>query len=829
MMEANFSTQAGNQSKAAEIHRATPLPNVCKKGEGSIDPEACKDSNRKVLQRLHTRTIHRAIAFHRFSLFVSFINTIHQKLINHSQTKADRSHHQGRLSTMKLPLSLLSLLLPTALATSTPLTLTTHSTIYESDQSSASALFDIKAKTDLIIYGLDINLATSTSQSILVYTKSGSFSGYEYDESAWDLVLNSTIVGSGADNPTSVLMEGWNPVIVPNGEKQSFYIMMEKAVIRYSMYEAGVDRMYYINHDLIVYGKGCAKRMGWDGGLVCYRTFNGGVLYAKGTEAVEVMAGNIVGLPTVSPTVVSAVICCWPLVCEIYATLTSHYNTHHFHSIQSAVPTPSPTKMPTMKPTTQSPTASPTTAPTKNPTRKPTTMPTLSPQINTLAYTSTFNSSVTYSGVMYDIVAKRDISIKGLGINTYWTDDLQVQIWSKRGSYQGYDRKPKAWRNILNVTVTGSGLDRITMIPFDAFSLKVKRGQRQAFYISTPDGPYLRASKSTWDGAEVDSNDQLIYYAGIGKRQGFDGFGTKNRIANSVIVYEMTDMEMEAPEVEDGMETSSFEFLPTDATYIQNGSEDDNSERTQMLVDGRPKRVTLLKFDLSALTLSPVVIKKAKLKLYSMTSSEFGGMFSVFPDGEFHEDSVTWANSPYSTVVGVNAGNIEGPIEEKTFYLKDITKQFYNGIPKTLVIRIESDNTNGVMYRSPAGNAEYGPKLQVVFASDPAKASWIELFGTYAPTPAPTIDPEWENPATIADPPRDYFNYNPRSRYGPNKWEDVREDGWYQQYWRIDADLDRNRCASGERQSPQDLCETRDECQEFHEPRTRVSYMLLQV
>lgn len=208
-----------------------------------------------------------------------------------------------------------------------------------------------------------------------------------------------------------------------------------------------------------------------------------------------------------------------------------------------------------------------------------------------------------------------------------------------------------------------------------------------------------------------------------------------------------------------------------------------------------------------------------------MTASEFGGSFSVFPDGEFDEDSVTWANSPYSTVVGVNAGNIEGPIEEKTFYLKDITKQFTNGIPKTLVIRIESDNANGVMYRSPAGNAAYGPKLQVVFASDPAKESWIELFGTYAPTPAPTIDPEWENPKTISDPPRDYFNYNPRSRYGPGKWEDVREDGWYQQYWRIDADLDRNRCASGERQSPQDLCETRDECVEFHMPRTRVSYI----
>ena len=83
----------------------------------------------------------------------------------------------------------------------------------------------------------------------------------------------------------------------------------------------------------------------------------------------------------------------------------------------------------------------------------------------------------------------------------------------------------------------------------------------------------------------------------------------------------------------------------------------------------------------------------------------------------------------------------------------------------------------------------YRSKLQAVFASDPAKASWIELFGTYAPTPAPTVDPEWDNPETIDNPGSRYFNYNPRSKYGPNKWNNVREDGWYQQYWRLDADL----------------------------------------
>lgn len=430
---------------------------------------------------------------------------------------------------------------------------------------------------------------------------------------------------------------------------------------------------------------------------------------------------------------------------------------------------------------------------------------------------------------MYDIVAKKDIEIKGIGFNTYWTDEVYVEIWTRQGTYEGKESKKKAWRLVFNATVVGAGLDRVTTIPSDSFDrIKMMRGQRQAFYVSTPDGPYLRATKSSWEGDEADSNDHLIYYSGVGKRKGFDGFATKQRIANSAIVYEMTKDNPETEqEIEDGMETTAYEFYPIDATYIQNGSEENHSDKTQMLVDGRPKRVTLLRFDLSALTLSPVVIKRAKLKLYAMTSSQFGGYFSVFPDGDFHQDHVTWANSPYSSVVGVQAGTVDGPIEEKTFYLKDITKHFVNGIPKTIVIRIESDQANGVMYRSPAGDSKQGPKLQVVFASDPAKASWIELFGTYAPTPAPTVDPEWDNPQTIENPGSRYFNYNPRSSYGPNRWKNVREDGWYQQYWRLKADLDRNKCSSGGRQSPQDLCETRHSCEEFHEPRTRVSSCLI--
>lgn len=193
-------------------------------------------------------------------------------------------------------------LIPSTLAA--PLLLSTHSTVYQSDESAASALFELKAKEDIVIYGLDVNIASQSEQQVEVYTKPGKFSGHENDESSWTLVLNSTVVGQGTDKPTTILTEGWDPVMVPSGQKQAFCVTFPAASTRVSYFETG-DQLYYINHDLVIYGKGSARSEGWDGELTSPLLFNGGIKYVKGNETVEVVAGNIVGLPTVEPTIVS--------------------------------------------------------------------------------------------------------------------------------------------------------------------------------------------------------------------------------------------------------------------------------------------------------------------------------------------------------------------------------------------------------------------------------------------------------------------------------------------------------------------------------------------
>eukprot|EP00956_Cyclotella_meneghiniana_P018937 scaffold31982_cov23-Cyclotella_meneghiniana.AAC.1 len=378
--------------------------------------------------------------------------------------------------------------LPTTLihaATNTPIALSTHSTIYQSDVSSASAFFDIKAKKSIVVYGLDVNIASTSSHSVTVYTKSGSYNTNNavYDESSWTMILNSTaITGQGMNTPTVILTENWNPVLIPKGTKQSFMISFDSGIVRSKTYNTdNNERMYYINHDVIIYGKGASKRKGWDGRLIDGNTvFSGGVKYSVGEESLEVVAGNIVGLPTVAPTVSRS-----PTDFPTTTPSASPVNPTNSPSMSPTV-TPStsliPTSMPSQSPSespstslqpsnspTPAPTTSPTSSPSNSPTPKPTSHPTLSPQSNTNAFVSTFNSEVTFSGLMYDIVAKKDIEIKGFGFNTYWTDEVYVEVWTTQGSYVDKETKRKAWRLVLNTTVIGAGLDRITTIPSDSF------------------------------------------------------------------------------------------------------------------------------------------------------------------------------------------------------------------------------------------------------------------------------------------------------------------------------------------------------------------------
>ena len=124
-------------------------------------------------------------------------------------------------------------------------------------------------------------------------------------------------------------------------------------------------------------------------------------------------------------------------------------------------------------------------------------------------------------GVMFDVevstgaVVSEDmpdgITIMGLDILTQKVDTVCVEIYSKSGSHEGFERDPLAWTFLGSVSVMGQGKDTLTRIPVGSFDYGdetfVPAGEKRSFYVTTqdqamrytayPDGPHTTGSMFT--------------------------------------------------------------------------------------------------------------------------------------------------------------------------------------------------------------------------------------------------------------------------------------------------------------------------------------------
>ena len=111
---------------------------------------------------------------------------------------------------------------------------------------------------------------------------------------------------------------------------------------------------------------------------------------------------------------------------------------------------------------------------------------------------------------------------------------------------------------------------------------------------------------------------------------------------------------------------------------------------------------------------------------------------------------------------------------------------------------------------------------------------------TNKPTPRPTHKPVEIFPDSVEPdrPPKGYFNYNPKSPFGPNKWKNINAIQTEEyRYWvefadKINPPMENNYCDwqkgnNANKQSPLDIVDTGAECLEYHEIRTKKGDFLL--
>lgn len=352
--------------------------------------------------------------------------------------------------------------------TTTETELSTLTTTYDGVYTASGIMFNIKATSNPItIKGMNINTRKANAQTrILIYTKVGSYKGFEMNETSWQLYMNNTVSSNGVGNPTYISSDIFEPMSIPKDEMYSFYITStDGANIRYSSYSNSYSA--FSNDDLTLYSGAAKHGHGFLGAYISPRVFNGAIHYELVNEEEEQSQPNVpIGFSWVN----------------------------NWQSTESEIASQAPTNHPTTNQPTKQPSTSPVTSrPSQRPTRRPVTS--LPSQRPTLRPVITPRPSQRPTSKPVSSISKTITTQESFRLRLYWSpdkphwqdtpsemfwciecekectkDDKIVIDWCGRSVYQkfhnfAYDQsiRPDVDSNLC-FTVTGYGEEELPIV-----------------------------------------------------------------------------------------------------------------------------------------------------------------------------------------------------------------------------------------------------------------------------------------------------------------------------------------------------------------------------
>jgi subtilisin-like proprotein convertase family protein len=154
----------------------------------------------------------------------------------------------------------------------------------------------------------------------------------------------------------------------------------------------------------------------------------------------------------------------------------------------------------------------------------------------TSSLTTTFAGGNGQSGNMFDIMAINDLTVDSFDISfdSGVTDD--VEIYTKTGTWVGFDADPAAWTLLTTVTgVTSAGDNVPTPLNLN-LGVDVLAGETVAFYVTLTTTTAINYTNGTVVGALFASDANMEFYEGSGNPYPFAGTFAP-RIFNGNIVY----------------------------------------------------------------------------------------------------------------------------------------------------------------------------------------------------------------------------------------------------------------------------------------------------
>ncbi|KAL3799319.1 hypothetical protein ACHAW5_001256 [Stephanodiscus triporus] len=419
----------------------------------------------------------------------------------------------------------------------------------------------------ITVVGLNILTPLRESLCVELYTKAGSFDDAAFDSEQWTFLGSFSLMGQGPSAPTSIPLGSFDPIQIGLDQTQAFYVTTQNEKLRYT----ALDPDEYMTGDVYVTGLpqydstitatgrggGNGKRvLQTSDGLAVeiltgvaknypfaeswpHRVFNGALLYTLGMDSSTSFLSDA-QLETAQAVKRGSV------TCDVDAVAPEPTAN------PSNAPTPSPSKLPTP--------IRPSRAPTPNPTSSPTTL-----QSTIKKAATTLHGGLKQAGMMFDIVVpsvadggpSEGLTVIAFELSTFLTDEVCVEVYSKSGTYVGFERddvvlgadgtgSSTTWDVLGAATVIGKGESGPTHIPIGALDpVFVAAGERHAFYITMTE-PEMRYTQPRF-GEQVgdvfsnspDGDVKIL----VGSAVAYP-FAEKwdNRIFNGAVVYAHGDI-----------------------------------------------------------------------------------------------------------------------------------------------------------------------------------------------------------------------------------------------------------------------------------------------
>jgi len=321
---------------------------------------------------------------------------------------------------------------------------------FSGNSGSVGFMFDVIPRKKMTIVGLDFHTESTDVLEVEVWYKRGSHVGFERDQMSWAKISYAHVVGQGPFKRTSIDPSVFNAVLVGAFERISFYVtLFTSAKMRYTKIEDT-------------------------------RAVVGDI--ASSLEEMDIMVGSGVGsYPCKLPS----------LTCKSIDARDSRFSYSlppivSLNAVGYAFSPRFPNNSILYVLVDEVEDAS-----------KPAPTPTLPPDVYVIGdkkeISTTFSSGNGGHGVMFDVECKSetgDLIISSLDFHTDLVGvDINVKVFTKRGSYVGFGYRSEAWEIVADTTVKGEGyykrtgkylhaLSQITSILHEAanFSFSHKSG-----------------------------------------------------------------------------------------------------------------------------------------------------------------------------------------------------------------------------------------------------------------------------------------------------------------------------------------------------------------